>query len=380
MSTYNMGSRALKHRKQETGGSAVIVGASLSGLMSALSLSRIGMKVTMLERSERKARAGAALPVSDGLLRRLTGRNLGREALPSGPQAWADVHSSLRAAVDSDPNIEIRAPARVRAVDQDNRSGWAVTDNGEMVRADIVVGADGHASVVRRHVAPEHPDAVFAGYLIWLGIVDENAIESAPWPAQLAILEERNYCLNAYYLPGADGSLAPGRRRLGFGWYDAGRNDLLRKTRTIVDDVVQRTIRPPNIPEATFQELAEEARAIWPDPWREAILDCLARRAVIGTPIGEYMPRRLSRGRVCIVGDAAHVPSPMTGRGFDASALDALALADALQDASARPKMTGALHRYEASRLDAARELVRSGYGFSRSFAPRETSRSRATL
>lgn len=371
----------MEQRKQEAGGSAVIVGASLSGLMSALSLSRIGMKVTMLERSERKARAGAALPVSEGLLRRLTGRNLGRDALPSGPQAWADVHSSLRAVVDSDPNIRIRAPVGVRVVDQDERSAWAVTDSGEFVRGDIVVGADGHGSVVRRHVTPEHPDAVFAGYLIWLGIVDESAVKAPPWPAQLAILEQRNYCLNAYYLPGADGSLATGRRRLGFGWYDAGRNDLLRTSRAIVGDVVQRTIRPPNIPDATFQELAEEARAIWPDPWREAILDCLARRAVIGTPIGEYMPRRLSRGRVCMVGDAAHVPSPMTGRGFDASALDALALADALQEAPARRTMTDALHRYEAGRLDAAQELVRSGYGFSRSFAPQEASRGRpATL
>jgi 2-polyprenyl-6-methoxyphenol hydroxylase-like FAD-dependent oxidoreductase len=363
----------LKHRKRETDGSAVIVGASLSGLMSALSLSRIGMKVTMLERSDRKARAGAALPVSEGLLGRLTGRNLEGDVLPSGPQAWADVHLRLRTVVNSDPNIRIRMPARVRIVDQDERSAWAATDNGEIVRGDIVVGADGHASVARRHVAPQQPDAVFAGYLIWLGIVDESSVKAAPWPAQLAILEERNYCLNAYYLPGADGSLATGQRRLGFGWYDAGRNDLLLTSRAIVGDVVQRTIRPPNIPDATFQELAAEAHAIWPDAWREAIIDCLRRRAVIGTPIGEYMPRNLSHGRVCLVGDAAHAPSPMTGRGFDASALDALALAEALQEGRARPNMTNALRRYEASRLDAARELVRSGYGFSRSFAPRET-------
>lgn len=357
---------------------AVIVGASLSGLMSALTLSRIGMSVTMIERSSRKSRSGAALPVREGLLQRLTGRKWETGALPSGPQAWADVHSSLRAVVDSDPNILICAPARVSAVNQDERSAWAVTDRGEVVRGDIVVGADGHASVVRRHIAPEHPDAVFAGYLIWLGIVDESAVRAPPWPAQLAILEERNYCLNAYYLPGADGSLATGQRRLGFGWYDAERNDLLRTSGAIVGDVVQRTIRPPHIPDATFQELAEEARAIWPAPWREAILNCLARRAVIGTPVGEYLPRRLSRGRVCMVGDAAHVPSPMTGKGFDASALDALALAEALQEAPASRDSPGALRRYEARRLDDAQELVRSGYGFSRSFAPRETSRSRA--
>ena len=356
----------MNQQTHKSDGAAVVVGASLSGLMSALSLSRIGMTVTMLERSDKKARAGAALPVSEGLLQRLTGRRSGTHALPSGPQAWADVHAGLRAVVDADPNIRVRAPARVKFVDQDEDSAWAEMDDGEKVRGDIVVGADGHASVVRRHVAPERPDAVFAGYLIWLGIVDESAVQAPPWPDQLAIIEKRGYCLNAYYLPGADGSLATGHRRLGFGWYDAGRDDLLRASGAVVGNVVQRTLRPADIPDTTFRELATQAQAIWPAPWREAILDCLSRRAMIGTPIGEYLPKRLTRGRVCLVGDAAHVPSPMTGKGFDASALDALALAEALHDDSDHD---AALRCYETRRLNAARELVRSGYGFSRSFA-----------
>jgi 2-polyprenyl-6-methoxyphenol hydroxylase-like FAD-dependent oxidoreductase len=88
------------------------------------------------------------------------------------------------------------------------------------------------------------------------------------------------------------------------------------------------------------------------------------------------MPRRLARGRVCVVGDAAHLPSPMTGRGFDVSALDALALAEDLGGGTARRAAADALRRYETRRLHAGQELVRSGYSFSRSFAPHEASRS----
>jgi 2-polyprenyl-6-methoxyphenol hydroxylase-like FAD-dependent oxidoreductase len=135
-----------------------------------------------------------------------------------------------------------------------------------------------------------------------------------------------------------------------------------------VGDVVQRTLRSDKIPESTFKALAEEAREIWPEPWRAAILDCIARRAVIGTPVAEYLPKRLSHGRICLVGDAAHVPSPMTGRGFAASALDALALAEALDDGGLRSGTVDALQRYDAKRLRAARELVRSGQSFSHSF------------
>jgi glycine/D-amino acid oxidase-like deaminating enzyme len=115
----------LIYRKHETGDAVVVVGASLSGLMSALALSRIGMTVTMLERSDRKARAGAASPVSEGLLQRLTDRNLGRDALPSGPQAWADVHASLRAVVDANPNIQVRArPREGLLIRMSSRHGW----------------------------------------------------------------------------------------------------------------------------------------------------------------------------------------------------------------------------------------------------------------
>jgi 2-polyprenyl-6-methoxyphenol hydroxylase-like FAD-dependent oxidoreductase len=65
-------------------------------------------------------------------------------------------------------------------------------------------------------------------------------------------------------------------------------------------------------------------------PWRDAILDCIDRRAVIGTPIAEYVPDKLVKGRVALVGDAAHVPTPMTGSGFSASLHDAETLAAAI--------------------------------------------------
>jgi len=352
--------------------SAVVVGASLSGLMSALALARIGMRVTMLERSPRKVRTGAALPVRDGLLERLTGRRPRdrRDIVPPGAQAWADVHAALRCAAQADPRISLRSPVRVTGVGQNERSAWAVTDDGESVRSDLVVGADGHASVVRRHTAPEAPHATFSGYVIWLGLADEREIRSRPWSSDLAILYERDYCLNAYYLPGADGSVVPGRRRIGWGWYDSGRNALLRARGAVIDDVVQCTLRADDIPGSTFAELAAEARDIWPDPWREAILGCLSRRAVIGTPIGEYLPHRLASGRICLVGDAAHLPSPMTGRGFEASAQDALTLADTLATGGNRDDIPGALRRYETARLGTARQLVRSGRAFSHAFAP----------
>jgi len=53
----------------------------------------------------------------------------------------------------------------------------------------------------------------------------------------------------------------------------------------------------------------------------------LSRAGADVTPIAEYVPDRLVNGRLALVGDAAHVPTPMTGCGFSASLDDAEAIA-----------------------------------------------------
>jgi 2-polyprenyl-6-methoxyphenol hydroxylase-like FAD-dependent oxidoreductase len=80
------------------------------------------------------------------------------------------------------------------------------------------------------------------------------------------------------------------------------------------------------------------------------------------------VPRRLASGRLAIVGNAAHVPTPMTGSGFAASVADASALVRAL-DGVDTADVPAALEDYEGERLRAARDLVLSGQSFSRNFA-----------
>ncbi|WP_237309467.1 FAD-dependent monooxygenase [Streptomyces sp. AMCC400023] len=245
-----------------------------------------------------------------------------------------------------------------------------ITSDGRTFRGDVVIGADGHGSVVRGGVAPDKPDATFAGYLIWLGLTDESAlISSRRLPRDVDILTGGEDYLLGYPLPGPDGSVVLGSRQVGWAWYDASRNDLLRETGAVVGNVVHRSLTSADIPETTFRELADRAEDLWPSPWREAVLDCIERRAVIGTPIAEYVPDQLVNGRLALVGDAAHVPTPMTGSGFSASLHDAEAVAAAVAAGVREPAMPQALRGYEDERLGSVRSMVQSGQQFSRSFA-----------
>ncbi|SFJ44122.1 2-polyprenyl-6-methoxyphenol hydroxylase [Amycolatopsis sacchari] len=348
---------------------AVVVGGSLSGLMAALGLARYGIGVTVLERSGPQPRTGAALGGAEGNLHRLFGADglAGPEATAAaldGPrphlQSWAQAHGLLRRAAEADPHIELVHGARVVEVGQDATSAWARTADGVLHHGDLVVGADGHRSVARRHVAPEHPDAAFAGYVIWLGIAEESEMDfRGPWPG-MDIFDAGSDCLLGY--PLAE-SAPPGQRRLGWAWFDPRRNDLLRAKGCVDGEVVQHSLRPEDMPTDLVADLDAEAEQ-WPEAWREAVRACLRRRGVTGTPVAEYVPDRLARGRIALVGDAAHVSTPMTGRGFGVALTDAEVLADEVAKAFTEARgdaVPAALRTYERRSLGRAREAVESG-------------------
>ena len=108
-------------------------------------------------------------------------------------------------------------------------------------------------------------------------------------------------------------------RRLGWAWYDAGRTELLASTGAVRDGVVRYSIRASDVSELIYRELPDRARGAWSVPWSAAITDSARRRAITATPIAECVPGRLVRGRAALVGNAAHVPTPMTGSSFSAA-------------------------------------------------------------
>ncbi|MFL0373050.1 FAD-dependent monooxygenase [Paenibacillus amylolyticus] len=355
--------------------SAVIVGASLSGLMAAIALARAGLQVTLLERTRAKPRSGAVLQVDSGERDRTLTAQILRKLASGGVksvEAWSSVESRLHAEAEADPRINLHYDSGVHAVDQDVESAWVVTNNGEKYYGDILIGADGHRSMVRRHVDPHKPNATFAGYLIWVALVDEKDIPEEHRPtlnaSRVAMLDGMGDFLLGSIVAGTDGSYAPGYRRLGWAWYDNTQNDLLRLLGCVEGNVVRHSLNAADIPKQTLIELAKQASVRWPEPWLTAILHSIHTRNLIGTPIAEYVPDRLVKGRIAIIGDAAHVLTPLTASGFNASLQDAAALADCVAEGIEGASAAGALLEYESKRLKSVRQIVQSGQSFSRSF------------
>jgi 2-polyprenyl-6-methoxyphenol hydroxylase-like FAD-dependent oxidoreductase len=361
-------------------GSALVVGGSVGGLFAANLLLRSGWRVEILERvaeglqsrgagiamhDELEAilvRAGAR--VVDGIGGRVDGRTaydhrghrLAYHHYPQVLTSWARVFDALRAAF---PERSYQAGREVVAV-AERPGGIAVrVSDGEVLEADLVVGADGFRSSLRAMFAPD-ARPLYAGYVAWRGLVEEAEL-SARFRAEVferyAFVFPGGSQFIGYCVAGRDNSLAPGRRRYNFLWYypvdeDGELPDLL------TDETGRRhdfSIPPPLIRRRHADALRARAKERLPAPFHEAVER--AAQLMI-QPIYDVESHCIAFGRIALVGDAAFVARPHVGIGVLKAAQDAEALVDSL---SREADVGRALARYESLRKPAGIAAVRLG-------------------
>ncbi|HEY4250517.1 MAG TPA: FAD-dependent monooxygenase [Roseomonas sp.] len=349
----------------------IVVGGSLAGLTFALACAARGVPVRVIERTVRKAHGGDNLSVSLAAIAAATGCDPRRDPKLPVVHAYRDRHLTswpalyrwLRDRAGEAPGVTLQEDRTVAAVSTQDDKAILTFADGTTAVADAVIGADGYHSTIRRAIAPERPFAPYAGYIVWRGLIEESALSRpVPWPANggLWIEYEKGYRLVAAVLPGRDGSLEPGRRQVTFAWFDARRDDLLRRTGCLTEDGhVIGTLAASAIGPEIRDELADLVPLLWPETWAEAVgFGVRAPEAMRGAPIAEYRPDRLALGPLAIIGDAAHVLSPMTGSGYATGVEDAALLADMLSRRDDAEPLPALLKRYEAARLPYTRALV----------------------
>jgi 2-polyprenyl-6-methoxyphenol hydroxylase-like FAD-dependent oxidoreductase len=197
--------------------------------------------------------------------------------------------------------------------------------DGRDVEGDVLIGADGFHSAVRRHlVGPEEPRE--AGYVCWLATVP---FQHPGMPSGYV----------GHYLGRGVrfGLLDIGHgRAYWFGTKNVGA-EAARQGR-----VVKAEIR------ACFADAADEV---------QAVIDATPEAAIVSVPAMDRPPlKRWSRGRVTLLGDAAHPMLTSLSQGAGMAIEDAVVLGHCLAEASTVPH---ALERYEQLRRPRANRMVR---------------------
>ncbi len=341
----------------------------MSGLLSGLALRRAGWDVDIYERVEGELSGrGAGIVAQQELIERL--RRLGFETQDLGvhittrkildaqgrlteeiecPQvltAWERVYRLLR---DAFPPERYHRGRGLAGFTQSADSVAAHFSDGETLRADLLVGADGIRSTVRQQCLPEVVPQ-YAGYSAWRALIAESVI---PPDTHRELFAYMSFGLPpgeqflGYPVAGPDNDLRPGHRRFNVVWYrpadEASKLPWLLTDESGVTHTI--SIPPPLIRRAAIAEMRADAERLLAPQFRQIVR--LIEEPIL-QPIYDLESPRMAFGRVTILGDAAFVARPHVAAGVSKAADDAAALVEALQ---AEHDVARALTRYEASRL-----------------------------
>ncbi|MEV7992269.1 FAD-dependent oxidoreductase [Streptomyces sp. NPDC086077] len=339
---------------------AVVIGGGIGGLTAALALHRRGWQVTVLERARSLAPVGAAISLApnslraldvvglgdeiralaawqgDGGLRTPDGRWLTRSSAHAlaerfgGPLVLlhrATLVDALRARLPEDL-VRTSAPATLAEPGDADRPARVTTPDGAW-DADLVVASDGVDSAVRPVLFPRHPGPAYAGFTTWRVVIPVPGAEFAShetwgrgriWGTH-PLKDGRVYAYAAAVTP-------PGRRAP-----DDEKAELLRLFGDWHDPVpaVLAAARPEDVLRHDVHHLAE--------------------------PLPAY-----HRGRVALLGDAAHAMPPTLGQGGNQAVEDAIVLAHFQAPGATGAQgaaITAGLAEYTAARLPRTTAIAR---------------------
>jgi len=327
-------------------GHALVVGGGIGGLGAAVGLHRIGWDVTVLERSDGFTDVGAGISLWPNALRCLdvldvdlrehlrpqregglwdrAGNRLTRwdaavfeqrHGRPLAAIHRADLIDGLKNAL---PASSLHAGAEVTEARED---GFVRYTGGE-IHADLVVAADGIHSPIRHALAPHHPEPIYSGTTAFRGV--------ATLETSLSTSLDRGTEIGVVPLTG-------GRTYWWIGY------------------LTEQGIRHED-PKAHLREHFGD----WHDPIPaliEATEDVLHHDlCYLGTPLPSY-----TKGKIALLGDAAHAMPPFLGQGGCQALEDAVVLAASLStsDVQTALKIYDALRRPRSQMV--AKKSVQAG-------------------
>jgi FAD-dependent urate hydroxylase len=342
---------------------ALIIGGGIAGPATAMALHKAGIEATVYEAhptgadgigvfltlasngvdalrvlAADKPALAAGFPTPGITLRSGTGKRLGQTrtggSLPDGTVSHtikrADLYRVLHQEA-SNRGIRVEHGKRLVAAEDAGDGVRAVFADGSEAAGDVLIGCDGVHSTVRPIIDPATPSPAYAGLLTTGGYARGVRVDTEPGSYEM-IFGKRAFF---GYATAPDGEV----------WWFA------------------------NVPRPD-EPARGEAAAITGAQWRPRLLQRFADDAGPAIALIEATPQIMPmspihtiahlptwhHGRMIVIGDAAHAPSPTSGQGASLSIEDAVVLAKSLRD---QPSPQAAFARFEAARRPRVERIIK---------------------
>jgi len=335
---------------------ALIIGGGIGGLAAAIALQRVGVHAALFEKAPQITEVGAGLSLwSNAMiaLRRLGLETAARKAgsvieqtrsflstgEPLGSVDFAALGEKVGApsiclhratlqrllldtALNHDP-ASVQPGRECTGFEADASGPAALFTDGSRERGDVLIGADGIHSVIRRQLFGGEK-LRFSGYLAWRGIAER----ASPLPGREAVVVV------------ARGSQA--------GCFQCG--EQWRYWYLTLNAAPGSHAGPLG----NRREALEHIRN-WRVPFR-LIVESTEEEAILRNDVVDRPARRVwGAGPVTLLGDAIHATTPDLGQGACQALEDAVVLADSLRRS---PSVEAGLRHYEARRRRRANFVI----------------------
>jgi 2-polyprenyl-6-methoxyphenol hydroxylase-like FAD-dependent oxidoreductase len=334
---------------------AIIIGAGIGGLSTAIALQKIGWQVEIFDRATDFQEAGAGIVLAANAMKVLKlfgvdeqvkgiGARVGRAEirdntgilivnLPTSTQAVRyGSHSYLihRAELQSILLQKVEGAVRLQKklidIKQDENNVTTFFQDGSRETCDVLIGADGINSAVRDLLYPAS-NLRYSGFTAFRGICE--------------------YKDNNYLAEDGGGFEAWGKgKRFGFSQLGNGKVFWFAAVNSPADKAVPLLKRK--------QEALNHFKG-WCEPI-EKVIDASINDSILHHAIFDRVPlKKWSKGRVTLLGDAAHPMLPNLGQGGAQSMEDAVVLSNSLKK---NMDITEALSVYEKQRIPRTTKVV----------------------
>ncbi|KAJ7137424.1 hypothetical protein C8R43DRAFT_1203079 [Mycena crocata] len=346
----------------------VIVGCGIGGLSAAYCLGRLGHRITVLERASEIADVGAGIQVGPNLSRLLIRWGLGDELerLTTKPEAitflrysdgerigwtrWgktmeedhgapyyhihrADLLEMLHSLAA--PYMTLRVNSKVASVDA--HSGQIRLANGDIMTGDLIIGADGIKSVVRKAVVGGPTKApIHTGDSAYRAIIPTDPMLADP---DLRWLVQSSEMISW---------MGPKKHVIGYCIRDKKEYNLV-------------LVHPDNRPKESYltEGCVEQMRADFAgwEPRIQKLLKLIPKTYISPLMYREPLDKWVHHdGKVVLLGDACHPTLPSRAQGAAMAVEDAAVLGTLLAQLSHRTQLATLLHAYQEIRYPRTKE------------------------